>query len=661
MRKVNLVTVQDQSKVQVHQRNIKNIPRKRLLIGMLLIIVCSSVLSGMGSLVYAADYRSDLPGAKAGIQHLQKAEALLATLRQNPFDANNVALAQQEFEAALLSFSKVNNDLQFVPGMATILPVYGRQIHAALHLVPLAISLSQAGVAGCDLLNLLIVRLHNPLNTQVPGITMPDIALITQSLHEIQASLTIASNEVHQLQPADLQFDPRLSKFMQVMRTDLPTLQTWLNSIEQILPAAPELLGIGMPAHYLIEILDVTELRPGGGFIGNYGIATLSNGLLTEAHITDTYLLDRSFSMAGFGTPFPPQYRWFDIALGNWGLRDSNLDADFPTDARNAEANFAREGDNVPIQGVIAITPTFIEHALAITGPIAVPEYHETINSQNLIERIHYHQLVESEEQPDDVASPDGYSSLRKHFTSLLAEYLFARIHQQMSLKAARFLQLILDSLGPKDLQIYFNAAGAEMLLHNAHLDAAIQTPPGDNILVVDANIASNKANSFITSTLSDRITIDGNGNVVHHTTLQYAWTTPGQVYGLPLYRDYVRVYVPPDSVLQGQEGWQPRGSSEAFGHQVWAGFFTLTYGQANTITLVWQVPHAATHDTRGWHYQEMIQRQAGVTWTLHLQVVLPPDEILINTLGGIKVEDKRNAILNQLLLENTSIEISYT
>ena len=194
-----------------------------------------------------------------------------------------------------------------------------------------------------------------------------------------------------------------------------------------MIPILPTLLGIGTPAHYLLEIMDSTELRPGGGFIGNYGIATLSGGRLTAAHITDTYLLDRPFELAGHSIPFPSTYQWFAhyLDLSSWSLRDSNLDADFATDARYGEMNYEREGGNVPLQGVIAITPYFIEHVLDITGPISVPEYRETVTAQNLISLIHFHQLggTAAGEGSDLIPSQNGYSSQRKQFTELLGEH----------------------------------------------------------------------------------------------------------------------------------------------------------------------------------------------------------------------------------------------
>jgi hypothetical protein len=330
------------------------------------------------------------------------------------------------------------------------------------------------------------------------------------------------------------------------------------------------------------------------------------------------------------------------------------------TAARYAEQNYSREGGKVPIQGVMAITPTFIQHALAITGPINVPEYRDTVTAQNLVDRIHYHELGPGLVSGSAIPSPDGHSSLQKRFTALLAEHFLARVHQLPPSTLSKLVQLLPNSLRSKDLQIYFNSGIAEQLLQRFHLDAAIQAPAGDGLFVVDTNMAVNKANQFITNKLDDRVTIDGSGNATHRTTLTYAWVTRGNVYGSTLYRDYVRIYVPPGSSLQVQDGWQPRGTSRAFGREVWAGFFTLIYGQTRTITLVWTVPSTVTKNGHSWHYQHSIQRQAGALWTLHLQITLPSCAVVTNTSGGIVHSTRQAASLNQSLSEDMRVGVEY-
>ena len=440
----------------------------------------------------------------------------------------------------------------------------------------------------------------------------------------------------------------------------MPAVRTTLAQVDTLLPVLPALLGIGTPSHFLLEILDSTELRPGGGFIGNYGIATLTGGRLTAAHITDTYLLDRPFELAGKSIPFPSTYQWFAnyLGLSSWSLRDSNLDADFPTAARYGELNFEREGGNVPLQGVIAVTPSFIEQVLNITGPISMPEYQETVTAQNLVSLIHFHQLGQG--GSDLLPSPNGQSSQRKYFTELLGERLLARVQKLPSSDVAKFLGLAVSSLRAKDVQLYFNASQAENALHLLHLDGTIQSPSGDHLFIVDANVAGGKTNSLIVNTVHDQVTIDENGNAVHHTTITYAWTLAGENYGTQLYHDYVRIYIPPGSTLSKQDGWQPLGTSTAFGSQVWSGFFTLVHGQTRTISLLWTSHSVAKSDANGWHYQYVLQRQAGAQRTLVLQVMLPQCAVEISKWGGLVSNNKQAETLTQSLTQDLNVGVDY-
>ena len=651
----------------IRVRRKKRRPIKRyVLIGLLLFLfLAGSISSVIGYLVYQtydARYHSDLSVAQTGIQHLQKAEAFLTTLSQRPLDPQLSNQAGGEFVSAFKNFSLLNSDLRALPGVIKQIPGYGERLNAALRIAPIIMTLSQAGVKGCDILNTLATGLHDPLTPQAQGITASDLALVAKDVKELKAAFIVATNQVNQLQPVDMQIDARIPKLVDAFHKDGPMIQGWIDTVEQLLPVAPTLLGIGTPANYLVEVLDSTELRPGGGFIGNYGIATLAGGRLAAAHITDVDLLDRPFAFAGHVIAYPAAYTWFDLAPGSWSFRDSNLDADFPTVAQYGEQTYRQEGGNIPVQGVIAISPALIEHALTITGPIAVPEYQETITAQNLIDRIHYRQLGgrAAGAGSELIPSPDGHSSERKRFTELLGEHFLTRVRQLPSADLSKFLLLLLNAVRAKDLQVYLNSSVAENVLHRFDLDAAIQSPASDSLFVVDANISGNKANSFIVNTLDDQVTIDSQGNVLHHTTLHYAWTIAGQEYGNPLYRDYVHVYVPPGSTLLAQGGWQPRGMSNAFSRKVWMGFFTLSYGQTHIITLDWKEPSAASKDQNGWHYRYVIERQAGIGWKLNLHITLPSCATVTNRRGGLTSLNGRDEGLTQNLYEDLNMGIDY-
>ena len=615
----------------------------------LLICTLGSGLAIVGYQTYKK-YQNDVVLAQVGIKHLQTALSLMQAWSKQPLDTPLVTHAQQEFAAASAAFARLDTDLQSFPGASTLIPAYGARLSAALRLVPVAMKISLAGVAGCDALNVIISRFHEPLSTS-HGLTIEDLATIGKDLHQIEANANQAAAQVNALQPADLQFDSRIGKAIAAFHQYLPSLQALLQETDQLLPALPSLLGISAPAYYLVEILDSTQLRPGGGVIKDYGFATIIGGRLSAAHITDVNLLDTHFIATGQTLPLPSAYRWFDLASSSWTFRDSNLDADFPTAAGYAERNYSSEGGKVALQGVIAITPTLMEHALAITGPIEVPELHETVTAGNLLDRIHYYEL----------GPGSKHGSTSSTFTELLAQDFLTRVHQLPSSVSLKLLQLVGSSLRTKDLQIYFNASPAENLLQLNHVDAAIQTSLGDNFLVVDANIAADNANQFITSTLDDRVTIDGSGNATHHATIRYAWLKNGDVYGSSLYRDYVRIYVPPGSSLQEQQGWQPLGTSQAFGREVWAGSFTLAYGQTDTITLTWTEKGIAKKDAAGWHYQYLIQRQAGTQWMLNVQVTLPSCVVRTQTSGGLISHNGQITTLTRSLTGDMNLGVDYS
>lgn len=104
-----------------------------------------------------------------------------------------------------------------------------------------------------------------------------------------------------------------------------------------------------------------------------------------------------------------------------------------------------------------------------------------------------------------------------------------------------------------------------------------------------------------------------------------------------------------------------PRGTSIAFGREVLAGFFTLSFAQVRVITLTWTVHGAAKKAGHRWHYQELIQRQAGVQWTLHLRIMLPSCATVNSKSGGVVSSSKQVATLTQSLSEDLHVGLDYT
>ncbi|MFA5318027.1 MAG: DUF4012 domain-containing protein [Patescibacteria group bacterium] len=105
---------------------------------------------------------------------------------------------------------------------------------------------------------------------------------------------------------------------------------------------------------YLILLQNNTELRPTGGFIGNYGILKIKEGRITSLYIDDIYNLDKLAEEKLEIIPPEPLRKYFNRE--RWFLRDINWSPDFSISAHRAWAMYLLEGGQEKIDGIIAVT-----------------------------------------------------------------------------------------------------------------------------------------------------------------------------------------------------------------------------------------------------------------------------------------------------------------
>ncbi len=237
-----------------------------MLVAVLLLCSGASALTGIAAYAhYAPELQHDRALAQDSIQRIHTAGSALKSLSTNPFNASAIAQAQSEFQHTLVDLHQLQNDIGSLPPEATLVPHYGPMLTAARHLLPLAVTATNAGIEGCSLLALVEARLHNPLETSSQGLTAADMTTIGLGLQRLLTLLDTAQAELGLVQPADLQLDPRLGPALATARADLPTARSALTQAQALLSLAPKVLGIGTPTDYFIEVLDSTEIRPGGG------------------------------------------------------------------------------------------------------------------------------------------------------------------------------------------------------------------------------------------------------------------------------------------------------------------------------------------------------------------------------------------------------------
>ena len=469
-------------------------------------------------------------------------------------DKTKLNEAYQDLLASKGDFVQLNTELNSHPtlfGLAGINPSYAKQIKEAKQIANAGIDISTLG-AEVTTTALVIVKAlpANPLSEgDTPLFTSDEVPLIQKTLNDADHILSDLQTQLSGVNPNDLPVSVCQRRTFTKLLDVLPEASTLIDEANKLLPVGVWALGIGQPRNFLIQTMDRAELRPSGGFTGQYGVVTINGGRIGPLALQDIAFLDYAGTGTGYALGNRPPAKWSWWPFGNFGLRDSNLSADYPTSAQEAIDLFEKEGGG-NVDGVIGFTPIPIEHILSITGPIVIPDYDETITAQNLEDRIHYYQQdpagIAKEKR---ISAGDTSITARKRFTSLVGRLLEEKLRQEPVSVLLQVAKQVLDDLRSKDLELYVTDPQAEALLTKYQLDGSLdRSGATDTLIVVQANASVSKATQYVQTTEQDDIQLDASGGATHHFTLTLDYNKQGNVYGYPTYRDYVRVYVPEES-----------------------------------------------------------------------------------------------------------------
>lgn len=603
-----------------------------------------------------------------GVRHLRNVEALLAPYSKQPGipDGATLQKLQTELVAAQQNFAQVQADLGGgVISAAAHVPGVAGPVNSA---AALAAAASEACFAGLDLVEdgaLLVPIVKSsvfasgsptaPSRTAVtpPAPTLDSALLNTvtvgfeDAVHHLNAAVGYARTADLSALPSSLIKPTQITQLRQLIAT-WPGTQAKLAEVDDWLKVAPVLLGVNAPQSFLVELMDRSELRSTGGFIGNYGVATIQNGKVQPFTLTDTYLLDYPYAWQHNWPKAPSTYSWWPFP--GFALRDSNLSADFPTTAQMGMTLLAQEG-GPHVQGAIAVTAPAIARMLAVVGPIAVPEYHETVTPQNLEALIHHYQETSAYLSGSDLPPTDKISSTRKRFTALLGRDFINKLHGVPTSELVAIGKTLLTSLHTKDIQIYLGDKAAEALVAKHGFDGALTHGPGDGLTIIDSNVGINKANLFTSVTYADSVALDAHGTATHHLTITYHFassTAPSMRYllfGRYDYLTYLRVYTPANVQMAHVDGFNAGHlnltASDEPGRTMWAGYVLVQDAMPYTLHFVWSAPGVATTDAGGhWHYALDVQHQAGSNQQMSLRVTVPSKTTPIISYTGPLDED---------------------
>ncbi|NTW75590.1 MAG: DUF4012 domain-containing protein [Candidatus Moranbacteria bacterium] len=349
---------------------------------------------------------------------------------------------------------------------------------------------------------------------------------------------------------------------------------------------------------YLVLFQNNLELRPGGGFIGSFGIVRVKDGHVTEFSTHDTGNFDGRIP----DTVTPPYPLSETLRIDSWKLRDSNWEPDFPTDASKAE-EFYRMGDGQEsFDGVIGITADVLSSFLTVTGPVEVPGFPGTYGAETAV--------IDLERQVEQSYIDQGIDfGERKSVLGLLGRQVIDRVKTLPPQDLLKLFRVLLGDLHRKDIQLVFSDPDLQASVASAGWDGAFDAKWGDDFLMaVDANLNAWKTDSVMKRSMHYDVDLSGE-TAKARLTIHYENTGTEKTFMVKDYQTFLRVYVPSGSFVRRMDGVATEPVYGTFMGKKYVGALVqVKLGESKDVVLEYDLPK----DTERDFYDLKVVRQAG-------------------------------------------------
>ncbi len=501
-----------------------------------------------------------------------------------------------------------------------------------------ALDAAQIALDGFDnLASFAIPGLENDSQPQSGAALLdePQLARLDQSLGQIDSYVKQGLADFNRIPYNSLKADAPLTRVTDYLRAQFSTLSNGLDEARTGLGVVRRVLGFDEPATFLVLLNDADELRPNGGFAGNYALLTLWRAQIVSFKLENSYRPDDAvLAKEPINVP-APYNEWWPLRYA-WGLRDVSLTPDWPDTVQNIQHLLYQEGVSGNLTGAIALNPGFIKNLLQTSGPVRVlslPEYDENVDATNFVERIHYHQALDERNQDLDFYQ-------RKKFIRYLAVAVLAKIKTLPKNELPEVGKDALAALDQRDLLLYLSDPMAQKLIDKMGWGGRLETKQ-DCLCVADTSEAGNKTNSVVSQTISDKISLNPDGSATHQVVLTYNYTgTLADYQSSQQLLDHVaynRFYLAAGSRIIARSGFDDsNGVVQQYGREVWGQLVTLQPGQKRDFTFSWQTPAlAGTHSSgNSSFYNLTVQKQPGSNFYYHIEVK-PPEGVQISQSEG--------------------------
>jgi hypothetical protein len=294
---------------------------------------------------------------------------------------------------------------------------------------------------------------------------------------------------------------------------------------------------------YLVLLQNNLELRPGGGFLGQYAVVEVKNGEILSYNIEDSNVLDSTYQSD----------RLLSLSLQRYlsdtkkmKFRDSNYSPNFPENVADALHFYELAGKDANFDGVFAVNASLFEDFLTITGPITTTEknyeeYGEFTSDGGLmkLERAAEEPFFRSderkacekdlrergvdEEHMDDLWNACIYDAngkkkkLMDHGEEVARKNILNAVAKEMMPKLIKvdniepFIMMVTKNLADKDIQLWFKDEKLQQLARNENWTGEVdQNWDGDYVMISDANVGALKSDFYMKRTMEYKVDFTG-------------------------------------------------------------------------------------------------------------------------------------------------------
>jgi len=360
-------------------------------------------------------------------------------------------------------------------------------------------------------------------------------------------------------------------------RKEMKDIYSWHTEIEKTAPLLKEIAqsmgsikGIREEQYWLLLIRDSARITPQGGQIVTIGEATINQGSIVKILVDDWD--------TAFGEDFKEEYS----QPGKTGL---------------IYQAWQEKTGHRP-QGIITITTAALPELITLTGPLYIPNYNETLNSDNILEKLVYR--TKKTEQ-------SRYKTLITETTQQLLQAILKTPPDEH----ADLLNIIKTQLQQHSLYLESQSLNNGLgRLQWSGPDTTSYEPNQDILLVLDRDLGTTKASHFIKKTTDYTVRQVSNENqkyLVATLRLTYRHTGQDNTWPGGHYQNQFLVTVPRGSRLLEARMLSSNQARGVITNQIeerntrevteWLGNFELSAGQTLQLSMSYQLPMGVNFD----------------------------------------------------------------